>query len=184
MSCPSWLVTANLTSEDQAELDSYIHVGNLLAVCSLRAGAPCSVAAAIIRNIERRSHPPSLATSASTLRVLPIAIGFHPAPFQIDHIIARQHGGTSTVDNLALACIHCNRFKGPNIASVDPDSGEIVRLFHPRRDIWTEHFVWDGPELKALTQIGRVTISAVAHQRPRSCRGTEGSSEEGVFGVV
>jgi hypothetical protein len=39
----------------------------------------------------------------------------HPAPFQIDHIIARQHGGATELENLALACIHCNRFKGPNM---------------------------------------------------------------------
>jgi len=47
---------------------------------------------------------------------------FHPAPFQIDHIIARQHGGKAELENLALSCIHCNRFKGPNVAGVDPDT--------------------------------------------------------------
>ncbi|MGB8782527.1 MAG: HNH endonuclease [Terriglobales bacterium] len=107
----------------------------------------------------------------------------HPAPFQIDHIIARQHGGTSTVDNLALACIHCNRFKGPNLASVDHDSGEIVRLFHPRCDAWTEHFIWDGPELKALTQIGRVTISLLLINDPEVIAVRKALQEEGVFGV-
>jgi 5-methylcytosine-specific restriction endonuclease McrA len=65
----------------------------------------------------------------------------HPAPFQIDHIIARQHAGTSDEQNLALACIHCNRFKGPNIAGLDPETGELVRLFHPRTDKWADHFV-------------------------------------------
>jgi len=108
---------------------------------------------------------------------------FHPAPFQIDHIIARQHGGTSTLDNLALACIHCNRFKGPNIASVDPDSGDIVRLFHPRRDTWSEHFFWDGPELKALTQVGRVTISLLLINDPEVVAMRKALQEEGVFGV-
>jgi hypothetical protein len=108
---------------------------------------------------------------------------FHPAPFQIDHIIARQHGGTDAVDNLALACIHCNRFKGPNIAGVDPDSGEIVRLFDPRRDAWTEHFMWDGPELKALTQIGRVTISLLVVNDPEVVTVRKALQEEGVFGV-
>jgi hypothetical protein len=76
------------------------------------------------------------------------------APFQIDHIIAKQYGGETVFDNLALACIHCNRFKGPNIAGLDSNSGQIVRLFHPRRDKWQQHFFWDGPELKALTDIG------------------------------
>ena len=112
-----------------------------------------------------------------------IPTAFHPAPFQIDHIIARQHGGTDAVDNLALACIHCNRFKGPNIAGVDPDSGEIVRLFDPRRDAWTEHFMWDGPELKALTQIGRVTISLLVVNDPEVVTVRKALQEEGVFGV-
>jgi hypothetical protein len=108
---------------------------------------------------------------------------FHPAPFQIDHIIARQDGGPATVDNFALACIHCNRFKGPNIAGVDPDSGEIARLFHPRHDTWTEHFIWDGPEVKALTQIGRVTISLLRINDPEVVAVRKALQEEGVFGV-
>jgi len=44
--------------------------------------------------------------------------GFHPAPFQTDHIIARQHGGKTVLENLALACVHCNRFKGPNLVGL------------------------------------------------------------------
>jgi hypothetical protein len=107
---------------------------------------------------------------------------FHPAPFQIDHIIARQHGGIDAIDNLALACIHCNRFKGPNIAGVDPDRSEIVRLFHPRRDTWTEHFAWSGPELEALTQIGRVTISLLLINDRELVAVRKALQEEGVFG--
>jgi HNH endonuclease len=107
---------------------------------------------------------------------------FHPAPFQIDHVIARQHGGTSEYENLALACIHCNRSKGPNIAGLDPDTGEIVRLFHPRTDNWTEHFVWDGPELKALTQIGRVTIAVLMINDPEVIALRKALQEEGAFG--
>lgn len=41
------------------------------------------------------------------------------SPFQIDHIIARQHGGRTSPDNLALSCFHCNTHKGPNIARID-----------------------------------------------------------------
>jgi hypothetical protein len=84
------------------------------------------------------------------------------APFQIDHIIARQHGGSTELDNLALACIHCNRYKGPNLAGIDLSTGNVVRLFHPRRDIWTEHFQWSGPDLKALTAIGHVTVQVLS----------------------
>jgi hypothetical protein len=106
---------------------------------------------------------------------------FHPAPFQIDHIIARQHGGKTELDNLALACIHCNRFKGPNVAGLDPATNEVVRLFHPRRDKWTEHFTWHGPELKALTPVGRVTIAVLAINEPEFVEVRKALQGEGVF---
>ena len=85
----------------------------------------------------------------------------HPAPFQIDHVVARQHSGRTEAGNLALACIHCNRYKGPNIAGVDPLTGQIVPLFHPRRDEWTAHFAWSGSRLTGLTPAGRATIQVL-----------------------
>jgi hypothetical protein len=110
---------------------------------------------------------------------LPVAI--HPAPFQIDHIIARQHGGTTDDQNLALACIHCNRFKGPNIAGLDPETGELVRLFHPRTDEWAEHFAWVGPELKGRTHIGRATIVVLFINDPEVIALRKALQEEGVL---
>src|SRR5436305_7315925 len=68
-------------------------------------------------------------------------------PFQIDHVIARQHGGARKLSNLALACPRCNRNKGPNISGIDKSTQELMRLFHPRRDRWTEHFRWRGARL-------------------------------------
>ena len=90
----------------------------------------------------------------------------HPAPFQMDHIIARQHGGADDLDNLALACIHCNRHKGPNIAGIDPKTGELTRLFHPRTDEWNDHFSWSGAEIRPLSPIGRVTVSVLYMNDP------------------
>jgi hypothetical protein len=87
-------------------------------------------------------------------------------PFQIDHIIARKHGGPSSEDNLALACFYCNTHKGPNVAGIDPDSGDIVRLFHPRNDRWADHFFWDGPILRARTPSGRATIQVLCINDP------------------
>jgi len=49
-------------------------------------------------------------------------------PFEIDHIVARKHGGRTTANNLALACFYCNSYKGPNIAGVDPQSGQVASL--------------------------------------------------------
>jgi hypothetical protein len=107
--------------------------------------------------------------------------GFHPAPFQIDHITARQHGGPTVLDNLALPCIHCNRFKGPNIAGINPENGEIVRLFHPRRDIWADHFLWNGPRLEARTPFGRATIALLLINDPEVVAVRKALQEEGVF---
>ena len=90
----------------------------------------------------------------------------YPLPFHIDHIIARQHGGETHPDNLALACLHCNRHKGPNIAGVDPITGSLSRLFHPRKDDWTIHFEWAGHELRGKTSVRRVTIEVLAINDP------------------
>lgn len=79
-------------------------------------------------------------------------------PFEIDHIIARKHGGPTTAGNLALTCFYCNSFKGSNIAGLDPKTRRLTRLFHPRRHRWAWHFRWDGPVLLGRTPIGRTTI--------------------------
>jgi hypothetical protein len=83
-----------------------------------------------------------------------------------DHIIARQHGGGDDKKNLAVCCGRCNRSKGPNIAGIDPKSGKLVRLFHPRRHKWSTHFHWDGPVLAGRTAIGRATIVVLAINDP------------------
>ena len=79
-------------------------------------------------------------------------------PFHVEHIIPRQHGGATSGDNLALACPHCNLHKGPNLTGIDPDSGKVCRLFHPRRDDWSEHFQRADARLTPLTAIGRTTV--------------------------
>ncbi len=100
--------------------------------------------------------------------LLPSAL--HPAPFQIDHIIAKQHGGAENLENLALACIHCNRHKGPNVAGIDSETGELTRLFHPCTDAWSRHFRRNGAEIIGLSAIGRVTIKRATIRPGRSIR--------------
>jgi len=80
-----------------------------------------------------------------------------PEDFHVEHIIARKHGGPDGDENLAWACIFCNLYKGPNLSSFDPDSGELTRLFHPRRDRWEEHFRRDAAQIIGLTPVGRTT---------------------------
>ena len=78
--------------------------------------------------------------------------------FHIEHIIPRQHGGVTAEQNLALSCPSCNLHKGSNLSGIDPDSGEICRLFHPRSDVWEEHFFIEEARLCGRTAIGRVTV--------------------------
>jgi hypothetical protein len=78
--------------------------------------------------------------------------------FHVEHIIAKQHGGTDGVENLCLACDRCNAYKGPNLAAIDPDSGDVVTLFHPRRDRWHDHFALRGAEIVGRTARGRATV--------------------------
>src|SRR5919106_1904000 len=77
--------------------------------------------------------------------------------FHREHIISRQHRGSDDSENLAWACHQCNLHKGPNLTGVDPDTNEVVRLFHPRRDKWQEHFALEGPYIVGLTPVGRTT---------------------------
>ena len=78
-------------------------------------------------------------------------------PHEIDHVISRKHGGTDDLENLAFACYLCNRYKGSDIASIQPATDELVRLFHPRQDRWPEHFRIVGPIIEPLTKIGVAT---------------------------
>lgn len=78
-------------------------------------------------------------------------------PHEIDHIYATKHGGETVQINLCLSCVDCNRYKGSDLCSLDPVSGEIARLFHPRRDRWEDHFRLEGARIVPLTAIGRVT---------------------------
>lgn len=78
-------------------------------------------------------------------------------PHQVDHIISRKHGGRSEPENLAYACFRCNVWKGSDIGSLDPQTGRIVPLFHPRRQRWSAHFVLRGFIIEPLTAEGEVT---------------------------
>jgi hypothetical protein len=79
-------------------------------------------------------------------------------PHQVDHVVSRKHGGTSDFDNLAYACILCNRYKGSDVASINPTTGEVVRLFDPRRDRWIDHFRLAADCIEPLTDTGSATV--------------------------
>lgn len=68
-----------------------------------------------------------------------------------------QHGGATVSGNLAVACPACNFRKGTNLSAVDEAGGEVVSLFHPRRDRWSDHFVMRGGRIEPQTAKGRAT---------------------------
>ena len=84
------------------------------------------------------------------------------ASLHIEHIIPLIHGGSDHLDNLALACIDCNLHKGTNLTGIDPKTGQVTELFHPRRQSWREHFHWRGIYLQGRTAIGRTTIRVLS----------------------
>jgi HNH endonuclease len=88
------------------------------------------------------------------------------APFEIDHIIPRKHHGPTAADNLALSCVYFNAFNGPNITGIDPATGRITRLYHPRRHKWAYHFRYQGSTLIGRTPIGRTTLDVLQMNHP------------------
>lgn len=89
-----------------------------------------------------------------------------PRPFHLDHIRPQKHNGSTVPENMALSCAACSLYKGPNPAGYDPDTDEIQPLFHPRNQLWPDHFEWDGGTLVGKTPIGRTTIRVLRVNEP------------------
>lgn len=83
---------------------------------------------------------------------------FAASAHQVDHIVAEKHAGKTTMNNLALSCTLCNRRKGSDITSIDPETGEVVSLFNPRTQRWSDHFAVDGVRIIGRTPAGRTTV--------------------------
>ncbi len=104
------------------------------------------------------------------------------ATFPIDHILPRQAGGTTALDNLALTCPHCNAHKWTAVDEADPDTGEPVRLFHPRNDTWPDHFEWaSGGLIAGRTPVGRATVTALRLNDPHMIELRRLLAELGIF---
>jgi hypothetical protein len=86
-------------------------------------------------------------------------------PFHIEHIRPHKHGGRDEVDNLALACNHCNLHKGANLSGIDPATDSLVALFHPRQQRWYEHFRVTAGRIDGLTATGRATVVVLLMNR-------------------
>ncbi len=93
-----------------------------------------------------------------------------PGGFHVEHIIPRTSGGTNTPSNLCYACAACNGSKHTTTSAVDSKTNRTVRLYHPRRDHWSDHFAWskDLCEVVPLTAIGRATLNKLNLNRPEA----------------
>jgi len=92
------------------------------------------------------------------------------ATFHVEHILPSSQGGSSEVDNLAWACPSCNLHKSDRTLVPDPDSHQMVPLFHPRKDCWADHFQWEGHRVLGHTPMGRATVFALDLNHSRRVR--------------
>lgn len=108
---------------------------------------------------------------------------FVPLPFQVDHVIAQQHGGPSTLNNLAWACLAGNNHKGPNLAGVDwqEADGRVVPLFNPRTGSWGDHFERVGSRIEGKTPTGRATVACLAMNVPHRVALRAALTAEGIL---
>ena len=86
---------------------------------------------------------------------------YSPDPFSVEHIIPLSRGGNDDFDNLAFACQGCNNRKYVSTMAIDPASGELTPLFHPRQDHWSSHFAWndDYTLMIGVSATGRATVA-------------------------
>jgi hypothetical protein len=79
--------------------------------------------------------------------------------FHVDHIIPVKHGGSDDMNNLCLACFKCNAHKGHDLVGIDPETEEMTRLYHPRNQVWEEHFSIQATlRIEGITPQGRATV--------------------------
>ena len=89
--------------------------------------------------------------------LLPDALSFYP--HEVDHVIALKHQGQTVVENLAYACWRCNQFKGSDLGSFDPETGDFCFLFNPREQSWSERFTLSEGQIIGRSPEGRTTAS-------------------------
>ena len=95
---------------------------------------------------------------------------FRSGAFHNDHILPQVLGGMTVLINMARCCAFCNQNKHTATTGFDPVSGTDVPLFHPRRQIWKEHFRWTDDYLLIVgtTPTGRATVEKL-HLNRETC---------------
>ncbi|NEO85243.1 MAG: HNH endonuclease [Spirulina sp. SIO3F2] len=100
---------------------------------------------------------------------------------EVDHVIARKHGGRTVPENLVLACLPCNRHKGSDLTSLDPLTGKITPLFNPRTQIWSEQFELEGGLIKGLNATGRTTLFLLKMNETKRLQLRQALASQGLY---
>ena len=103
------------------------------------------------------------------------------ASFHVDHVVPRSRGGASEMENLALACAHCDRQKWDFVEAFDPATGQTAPLFNPRTERWSDHFSFWGYRVVGRSATGRATVEALKLNHPPKVRVREIEESLGMF---
>jgi hypothetical protein len=89
-------------------------------------------------------------------------------PFEVEHIVPFSRQGSDDDSNLALACRSCNLRKGNRISGLPPCSNIEARFFHPRKELWNDHFQInvESGKVVGITLIGEVTVEHLEMNSP------------------
>jgi len=108
------------------------------------------------------------AAQACEYCLLPSALSFYS--HEVDHVVALKHRGETDAGNLAYACWRCNRFKGSDLGSFDPETGDFSFLFNPRKQGWSEHFTRSEGQIVGRSPEGRTTALLLKMNTPDRIR--------------
>jgi hypothetical protein len=88
---------------------------------------------------------------------------------QAMHVEHIDPDGGDSPENLCLACPTYNLSQSRAISALDPATGALVPLFHPRMQHWQEHFMWidNARRVQGLTPTGRATVERLRMNQDR-----------------
>ncbi len=108
-------------------------------------------------------------------------------PLEVEHVTPQASGGTDDHANLALACRACNLFKFKFKSDAGTGRDDVTRvqvaLFHPRNDVWTQHFRYDAEtaHIVGLSAMGRATVMRLQMNRPHQAAARRRWAQLGLF---
>jgi hypothetical protein len=90
--------------------------------------------------------------------------------FPSDIYYLKDVDGHNNRRSTAMGRDRCNLHKADRISVTSSVNGDVIPLFNPRLDDWSNHFEWDDYTLVSKSEIGRVTIQALDLNHDRRIR--------------